>query len=243
MHASLHDENLVVRCQCGKNVEIEVRRTINEMFSLFSTLTIELVEVSMERIRKSRSKREEHDQETVFFRSFVKINSNDSSSISLNFYLSEDIFLSLFVSLCFSRRSSRDVRHFLRCSNKLSRFVFLCAFFSFQIRSSSKKEKSIKETMFSSLKMCFLVVLVVFLFHENHAAERSDQVEKEKSSMNNENLYQIYKVLRADPRLSEVSNADIIRYIHRTFLQSDKDKSSSSTLNSNQSQQSESESL
>ena len=36
--------------------------------------------------------------------------------------------------------------------------------------------------------------------------------------MGNEQLYELYKTMRTDPRLASVSNQDIVAYIYRSFV-------------------------
>jgi len=52
--------------------------------------------------------------------------------------------------------------------------------------------------------------------------ESSKPSEDNKSSKNQQKFYEIYKTMRADPRLESVSNNDIVLYIYQNYINGQK---------------------
>lgn len=63
--------------------------------------------------------------------------------------------------------------------------------------------------------------------------ESSNNSDDQQSSKNHQ-LYEIYKMMRADPRLASVSNEDIVLYIYRKFGSNINDDNGSSQKENNQ---------
>ena len=61
------------------------------------------------------------------------------------------------------------------------------------------------------------MLIVVFVQSET-VVETSNDVDSSKTSMTNEQLYELYKVMRTDPRLASVSNQELVAYIYRNFV-------------------------
>jgi hypothetical protein len=53
--------------------------------------------------------------------------------------------------------------------------------------------------------------------------ESSNTSEDNKPSKTNQQLYEIYKTMRADPRLASISNKNLVLYIHRNFVNGNND--------------------
>jgi hypothetical protein len=77
-----------------------------------------------------------------------------------------------------------------------------------------------------------LLLLYVVVFAQSASLlETSNEINDNRSPMGNEQLYELYKAMRTDPRLASASNQDIVAYIYRSFVlandsqfQSDKPK-------------------
>lgn len=63
-----------------------------------------------------------------------------------------------------------------------------------------------------------LLMLIVGFVQSEPVVETSNDVHSSKTSMTNEQLYELYKVMRTDPRLASVSNQEIVAYIYRNFV-------------------------
>jgi len=72
----------------------------------------------------------------------------------------------------------------------------------------------------ASLVGFFLFFIIVV--QANPLLESSKTSEQNQSSNNNQQLYEIYKTMRADPRLASVSNNDLVLYIYRKFVYGNK---------------------
>lgn len=68
-----------------------------------------------------------------------------------------------------------------------------------------------------------MFIIVVFVQSET-LVETSNEINSSKASMTNEQLYDLYKIMRADPRLASVSNQDIVSYIYRNFVLANTDQ-------------------
>ena len=66
--------------------------------------------------------------------------------------------------------------------------------------------------------------IVVFVQSKTSLVETSNEINSNKASMNNEQLYELYKIMRADPRLASVSNQEIVSYIYRSFVLANTDQ-------------------
>lgn len=73
--------------------------------------------------------------------------------------------------------------------------------------------------------LCLLMFIVVFVQSETLVEPSSNEINSSKTSMTNEQLYELYKIMRADPRLASVSNQEIVSYIYRNFLLANTDQS------------------
>jgi hypothetical protein len=72
----------------------------------------------------------------------------------------------------------------------------------------------------ASLVGFFLFFIIVV--QANPLLESSKTSEQNQSAKNNQQLYEIYKTMRADPRLASVSNNDLVLYIYRKFVYGNK---------------------
>jgi hypothetical protein len=63
-----------------------------------------------------------------------------------------------------------------------------------------------------------LFLFVVVIVQGEPLLKTSNDVEKNKSPMNKQQLYELYKTMRTDPRLASVSNNDLVLYIYQTFV-------------------------
>ncbi|CAF0921976.1 unnamed protein product [Rotaria sp. Silwood1] len=62
------------------------------------------------------------------------------------------------------------------------------------------------------------VLYIAVIVQANPSLETSNDVNENKSAISNQQLYELYKIMRADPRLASVSNNDIVLYIYRNFV-------------------------
>jgi hypothetical protein len=74
--------------------------------------------------------------------------------------------------------------------------------------------------MLSLLNISFIGILVsiVVIVQTTPLVETSKDINETKSPINNQQLYELYKTMRTDPRLASVSNQDIVSYIYQNFL-------------------------
>lgn len=75
--------------------------------------------------------------------------------------------------------------------------------------------------MVSLLNISFigiLIFVVAVVVQTNKLAETSNDINEVKSPINNQQLYELYKIMRSDPRLASVSNHDIVSYIYQNFV-------------------------
>lgn len=63
-----------------------------------------------------------------------------------------------------------------------------------------------------------LLFIVVVVVQSNTLVETSNNINEIKSPINNQQLYEIYTIMRTDPRLASVSNQEIISYIYQNFV-------------------------
>ncbi|CAF2492391.1 unnamed protein product [Rotaria sp. Silwood2] len=63
-----------------------------------------------------------------------------------------------------------------------------------------------------------LVLYIAVIVQANASLEISNDINENKSPVSNQQLYELYKIMRADPRLASVSNNDIVLYIYRNFV-------------------------
>jgi hypothetical protein len=64
-------------------------------------------------------------------------------------------------------------------------------------------------------------IVVVVVVQTNPLVETSNDINETKSTISNQQLYELYKIMREDPRLATVSNHDIVSYIYRNFVLGD----------------------
>ncbi|CAF0802423.1 unnamed protein product [Rotaria sordida] len=62
------------------------------------------------------------------------------------------------------------------------------------------------------------VLYVAVIVQADPSLEKSNDVNENKSPINNQQLYELYKIMRTDPNLASVSNNDIVLYIYRNFI-------------------------
>lgn len=72
--------------------------------------------------------------------------------------------------------------------------------------------------------LCLLMFIIVVFVQSETLVETSNEINSSKASMTNEQLYDLYKIMRADPRLASVSNQDIVSYIYRNFVLANTDQ-------------------
>ena len=63
-----------------------------------------------------------------------------------------------------------------------------------------------------------ILLLVVICAQAKPLLETSNDNDDKKSPMDKQQLYELYKSMRTDPRLASVSNNDIVSYIYRKFV-------------------------
>ncbi|CAF1146518.1 unnamed protein product [Rotaria magnacalcarata] len=63
-----------------------------------------------------------------------------------------------------------------------------------------------------------LVLCVFVLVQANPVLETSHDIEEKNSLKNTQQLYELYKIMRTDPRLAAISNKDMILYIYQNFV-------------------------
>ena len=71
--------------------------------------------------------------------------------------------------------------------------------------------------MFNYSLLAFFVLFVLVIEAKPVRESSSASNDKQASKMN-EQLYGIYKFMRADPRLADVSNKELIVFIHQNLL-------------------------
>ncbi len=69
-----------------------------------------------------------------------------------------------------------------------------------------------------NISLIGILISVVGIVQTTPLVETSKDINETKSPMNNQQLYELYKTMRTDPRLASVSNQDIVSYIYRNFL-------------------------
>ncbi len=74
--------------------------------------------------------------------------------------------------------------------------------------------------MVSLLNISFvsLLMFIVVLVQSETLVETSNDINETKSPISTQQLYELYKVMRTDPRFASVSNHDIVSYIYRNFV-------------------------
>ena len=63
-----------------------------------------------------------------------------------------------------------------------------------------------------------LSIVVIVVVQTKPLVETSNDINEIKSPINNQQLYDLYKIMRTDPRLATVSNQEIVAYIYRNFI-------------------------
>lgn len=63
-----------------------------------------------------------------------------------------------------------------------------------------------------------LLFFCILLVQATPAVQPTNDTNENKSALTNDQLYEIYKVIREDPRYAEVSNRDIITFIYRNLV-------------------------
>ncbi len=74
--------------------------------------------------------------------------------------------------------------------------------------------------MVSLLKISFvsLLMFIVVLVQSETLIKTTNDINETKSPINNQQLYELYKIMRSNPRLASVSNQDIVAYIYRNYV-------------------------
>jgi len=62
----------------------------------------------------------------------------------------------------------------------------------------------------------FLFIIVIV--QAEPLLKSTNDVDENKSAVNNQQLYELYKIMRTDPRFATVSNKDIVSYIYQTYV-------------------------
>jgi hypothetical protein len=68
------------------------------------------------------------------------------------------------------------------------------------------------------LTLVGLSLFVIMVAQAKPLVESSNTSDGKKSTNNNQQLYEIYKIMRLDPRFASVSNNDLVSYIYRNFV-------------------------
>jgi hypothetical protein len=66
--------------------------------------------------------------------------------------------------------------------------------------------------------LCFIIVV-----QAKPLLESPNTSDGNKSSKNNQQLYEMYKSMRVDPRFASLSNQDLVLYIYRNFAYKNND--------------------
>ncbi|CAF1256000.1 unnamed protein product [Adineta steineri] len=82
----------------------------------------------------------------------------------------------------------------------------------------------------------FIIVIQAKPLPESSSSS-SDNSDDNKSAKTNDQLYEIYKKMRVDPRLAMVSNKDLLLYIHKNFAQGNHNMDSNKEKHLHQQQQ------
>jgi hypothetical protein len=69
----------------------------------------------------------------------------------------------------------------------------------------------------------FSLLFFIIVVQSAPLLESSNTSEGNKPSKTKQQLYEIYKTMRADPRLASISNKDLVLYIHRNFINGNND--------------------
>lgn len=62
------------------------------------------------------------------------------------------------------------------------------------------------------------ILYIVVTVQANPVLETSNDMNEKRSPISNQQLYELYKIMRSDPRLESVSNKDIVLYIYQNFV-------------------------
>jgi hypothetical protein len=68
------------------------------------------------------------------------------------------------------------------------------------------------------LSLIGFLLFFVAIIQAKSSLETSNDVKENKSPISNKQLYELYKMIRADPRYESVSNKDIVSYIYRNVV-------------------------
>ena len=63
-----------------------------------------------------------------------------------------------------------------------------------------------------------LLCVVVFIEAKPLLETSNNILQENKSPMTSQQLYELYQVMRTDPRLAAVSNQDIVAYIYKNYV-------------------------
>jgi len=75
--------------------------------------------------------------------------------------------------------------------------------------------------MVSLFNISFIGILIFFVavvVQTTPLVETSNDNNETKSPISNQQLYELYKIMRTDPRLAAVSNHDIVSFIYQNFV-------------------------
>jgi hypothetical protein len=62
-----------------------------------------------------------------------------------------------------------------------------------------------------------VVLLLLYAVQASPVLESSIQTGEQPTAKHNEQLYELYKMMRTDPRLASIPNNELVLYIHRNF--------------------------
>jgi hypothetical protein len=69
-----------------------------------------------------------------------------------------------------------------------------------------------------NLSLIGLFLFAVVIVQGEPLVKTSNDIEKNKSPISNQQLYELYKTMRTDPRFASVPNNDLVLYIYRNFV-------------------------
>jgi len=69
-----------------------------------------------------------------------------------------------------------------------------------------------------NIRLIGFLLFVVIIVQAEPLLETSNDIHGDKTQISNQQLYELYKIMRTDPRFVSVSNNDIVLYIYRNFV-------------------------
>jgi len=71
---------------------------------------------------------------------------------------------------------------------------------------------------FFNVSLIGLLLLVVVLVQAKPLRETSDGIIDDKSPVDSQQLYDLYKMMRMDPRLASLTNDQLVLHLYRNFV-------------------------